>query len=410
MSGAAHEILTTALGATIVRPAMPADAVLDRAPTVLLEPRTVEEVAEALAVATREDIALVVRGGGTKLDWGSPPGRCDAILSTRGLDRLVEYEPGDMTCVAEAGLPLVDLQDRLSAEPGFAQRLMVDAHAPAATLGGTVATNASGPRRTRYGTPRDLLIGVRYITGDGLAARSGGKVVKNVAGYDVAKLLTGSLGTLAVITETAWKLHPEPTATRTLVLHQPDAQAMVDLCRALRTAPVTPTAAEVCWPEGTLTVRIESTPEGAQAQADHVRGLGGTTVDELAQDDAIEREQLQRGRIWDGSTPVVAVGVRPSRLAGLLGAVTDTGGVLLARATIGSGDIGLPDEDPERLRRLVAALAALDASVRIRRAPVALRPLEPAIDDAGVLGVSSALKRELDPAAILAPGREPSAA
>jgi len=405
-----HAVLVAALGDDIVRPATDADVVLDREPVAVIEPRSADEVAEVLRVATREDIALVTRGGGTKVEWGSPPARCDAILSTRGLGRLVEYEPGDMTCVAEAGLSLVDLQTRLADEPGFAQRLMIDGHGPMATLGGTVATNASGPRRTRYGTPRDLLIGVRYVTGDGLAARSGGKVVKNVAGYDVAKLLTGSLGTLAVITETAWKLHPLPATAHTLVLHQPDPERMASLCHALRTAPVTPTTAELCWPEGTLTVRIESTPDGARAQAERIRARVDGPVEDLTHEAAEERERALHERVWGGSAPVVAVGVRPSRLRGLLAAVDAAGGVLGARALIGSGEVGLPDADPDRLDRLVAALSALEATVRLRRAPVALRDLEPRLTDPGVGDVSSALKRELDPAAILAPGREPTAA
>lgn len=405
----AHARLAAAIGDTRVRPAHAEDAVGDVVPQAVVEPANADEVAEVLRAASADDIALVVRGGGSKIGWGPAARRCDAILSTRALDRIVEYEPGDMTCVVEAGLTLDALQEHLRSNTTYRQALMLDPPGTDASIGGIVATNAAGPRRTRYGTPRDLLLGVRYVTGDGLAAHAGGKVVKNVAGYDVAKLLSGSLGTLAVITETAWKLHPIPEALRTVVIDVADSDALGRLCHALRRAPVTPTAVEVAWPEGVLLVRIESTPAGADAQAAHVVDLAGAGTRIVTDDEGDELLEDLRQRTLDGDDPAIAVGVLPTRLPDLARAVSDAGAQLTARALLTAGEVCLADADPDRLRDLVARIRDLDGTVRPRRLPTSLHELVPGPDDIGARLVSASLKRELDPAGILAPGREPAA-
>ncbi len=153
-----------------------------------------------------------VRGGGTKLGWLAPPqpaARSAVEVHMRGLGSILEHSPHDLVVRAEAGVRLVDLQQRVG-ETG--QRLALDPPEPEATLGGVIAANASGPRRHRFGTVRDLLLGVTLVLADGTIAHSGGKVVKNVAGYDLAKLMTGSFGTLAAVAETIWRLHPLPAA------------------------------------------------------------------------------------------------------------------------------------------------------------------------------------------------------
>lgn len=400
--------LGIAIGDARVRPARPEEAVGGALPQAVVEPATPEEVAEVLRAASVDDIALVVRGGGSKIDWGPATRRCDAILSTRALDRVIEYEPGDMTCVVEAGLRLDALQRDLGGNPTHRQALMLDPPGADGTIGGIVATNAAGPRRTRYGTPRDLLLGVRYVTGDGLSAHAGGKVVKNVAGYDVAKVLSGSLGTLAVITETAWKLHPVPEAARTVVVELTDADALDRACAALRRAPIVPTAVEAVWPDGLLMVRIESTTAGADAQATQVVDLLGSGARILADAEGDQLLDDLRDRSLDGDAPAVAVGVLPSDLAGLARAVADAESRLTARALLVAGEIHLPDADPERLRALVTRILDLGGTVQPRRVPAPLQELVSGPQDPGALLVSSALKRELDPAGILAPGRDPA--
>lgn len=405
----ALERLASAVGRDRIRPAGADDAIGGHEPQAVVEPVDANEVAEILRCASADGIAVAVRGGGSKLDWGPTPARCDAILSTRALDRIVEYEPGDMTCIVEAGIAIDALQAHFRSDPTHRQALMLDPPGDGATVGGVVATNAAGPRRTRYGTPRDLLLGVRYVTGDGLIARAGGKVVKNVAGFDVAKVLTGSLGTLAVITETAWKLHPIPDTARTVVADLADAEALGAACAALRRAPIVPTAVEVLWPERLILVRIESTTAGAEAQAAEAAALLG---DEARIVDADEGDALldrSRSSALHAEGPVIAVGVLPRALPDLAHAVERAGARLSARALLVAGEVCLPDADPDRLRGLVERVRDLGGNVLPRHLPSDLANLVPGPNDAGARIVSAALKRELDPSGILAPGREPAA-
>jgi len=177
-------------------------------------PNTPVEMAEMLRRASEQKLSVVLRGAGTKLDWGRPPQRIDATLSTRGLYRLIAHQHGDLTATIEAGATLREVNVALSLH---GQWLPLDPpFASEATIGGILATNDSGPLRHRYGTPRDLVIGTAVATADGVLAKSGGQVVKNVAGYDLSKLLAGSFGSLAAIVNATFKLSPLPAASRTL--------------------------------------------------------------------------------------------------------------------------------------------------------------------------------------------------
>src|SRR5512134_2596097 len=168
-----------------------------RTPVAVVSPAGQEEVAAVLRVAGEEGLAVTPWGGGTKMGIGAPPARSGLVLSLRRLDRLVEHEPGDLTATLQAGMTLGALQEALGRH---GQWLSLDPAEPdRATLGGILAANASGPRRHLYGTARDLLIGVTVVLASGVIVRGGGKVVKNVAGYDLPKLLIGSFGTLGVI-------------------------------------------------------------------------------------------------------------------------------------------------------------------------------------------------------------------
>src|SRR5437867_6320775 len=167
------------------------------------EPGDSAAVAGVLSRANLAGLAVIPRGGGTKLDWGRPPRRADVVLSTARLARVLEHAWADMTATVEAGCTLARLQQTL-AEHG--QRLACDALWPErATIGGVLAANDNGPLRARFGALRDLIIGVTLVLADGTVAKSGGKVVKNVAGYDLPKLATGSFGTLAVITQAVFR-------------------------------------------------------------------------------------------------------------------------------------------------------------------------------------------------------------
>ena len=190
-------------------------AMSGRAPHAAVRPETREELAEALRAATRDGLGVVPWGGGVALSREPAPARFDVALDLRGLNRVVEYESDDLTLTAECGVTLETLRATLAAR---GQELPLEAaEAWGATLGGVLAANASGARRLALGAPRDRVLGARYALGDGTLARSGGKVVKNVAGYGIHRLLCGSRGGLAVIVEASLKLLPAPAARVAMV-------------------------------------------------------------------------------------------------------------------------------------------------------------------------------------------------
>jgi len=278
------------------RPADRDDAVAGVTPRFAATPASVEEASALLRAAAGFDLAVVPRGGGSKLDWGAPPRRCDLVVDTAGLDQVIEHAAGDLVVRAQAGVSLARLGEVLAAAgqqlaldppPGPAPPRQATAGAapgpdggpvpappparPAATVGGTLATGAAGPRRLRYGTPRDLVIGVTVVRADGTVARSGGKVVKNVAGYDLGKLYAGSYGTLGLIVEAVFRLHPRPAAALYVTN---DCAGPEDACRVIAAAaasPLAPSAVEVDRPARGERVRvgvlIEGDPDGARERA-----------------------------------------------------------------------------------------------------------------------------------------------
>jgi glycolate oxidase FAD binding subunit len=207
-------------------------------------------------------------GGGTALDYGNEPARAGRKLELAGLNRVVDYTPRDMTIVVEAGVRMSDLAATLAAE---GQHLPIDVpRAGEATIGGVVATNWNGPRRYGYGTIRDYVIGVDAVDGRGTAFKGGGRVVKNVAGYDFCKLLTGSLGTLAVITQLALKVKPQTENTATVVGECADlaiADAALDRLAMLETPPMaTDLLVGSGWTEASAKIQIAVRLEGTQQE------------------------------------------------------------------------------------------------------------------------------------------------
>ena len=197
-----------------VRTASASDAVAGVRSSIVVEPGTEQELAKVLKLANAVRLAVIPRGGGTKLEWGNRPERADVILSTSRLNRVIEHAWADLTVSVEAGCTIGKLQETLAKH---GQRLALDVLWPErATVGGVLSTNDSGALRLRFGSLRDLVIGVTLALADGTVASSGGKVVKNVAGYDLPKLVTGALGTLGIITRAICRLHPLPRETRTI--------------------------------------------------------------------------------------------------------------------------------------------------------------------------------------------------
>jgi glycolate oxidase FAD binding subunit len=241
----------------------------------------VEEAAEVLASAA---------GRGERVSIGREDG--DVVISTAGLDRVLEHEAGDLTAIVEAGVRVRDLNLRLAAH---SQMLALDPPGNP-TIGACIAANLSGPRRHRYGTPRDLVIGVTVVLADGTIASSGGKVVKNVAGYDLGKLFCGSEGRLGLIARVALRLHPLPEAARTLVVPVESAVDAAGKARAILRAPVAPSAVDLLWP-GRLALLFEGGRRGVEEQVGIVRSLVGGTEDDTVWADVEARQSSSRGRV-----------------------------------------------------------------------------------------------------------------
>ena len=231
----------------------------------VFDPESPKAAAELLVSCQEKKLKLGFIGGGTALGLGNPARGIDAVVLTRRLDRVVEYAPEDQVIVVEAGITLGRLQT-LARRNG--QWLGVDApHAELATLGGLVAVGGFGPRRARYGALRDLLLGVTLVRADGAIAHGGGKVVKNVAGFDLPKLVAGSLGTLGLITEVTLRLHPLPEVSATYHSAELDAKGVTQSVLALRQAQLEPSAVvAVRGPNGRyeLGVRLEGFARGVE--------------------------------------------------------------------------------------------------------------------------------------------------
>ena len=220
------------------RAATAGDAVLGVQPAAVYEPGTLAEAVAVVGSATREGRRLVFVGGATELDLGAAPHALDAVVRTARLQKVLDYAPSDQVVTAEAGVTLAALQDTLSKN---GQRLALDPPQPArATLGGIVAANAFGPRRARYGSVRDLIIGVTIVRADGVVAKGGGKVVKTVAGFDLPKLMVGSLGTLGLIADVTFRLHPLPEESVTLLVPDRKASEVWALVQKMRQAQLEP--------------------------------------------------------------------------------------------------------------------------------------------------------------------------
>jgi glycolate oxidase FAD binding subunit len=251
------------------------------------------------SVVEASDLLAAAHAEGRRLRIGDD-------LTTDGLSAILEHEAGDLTCTVEAGVRLSRLRTELARH---GQRLSLDPPGDP-TVGALLATNSSGPLRHRFGAPRDLVLGVTLVLPDGTIASAGGKVVKNVAGYDLARLVCGSRGRLALIARASFRLHPLPRSTRTLVVPTEDAAGVVS---TLRRSTLEPSALDVLHP-GRVALLFEGAERAVEAQLDHARTLvGGEGAALDVWDESRRRQQAARGRVrFD-----------PGRLAEALGALGD---------------------------------------------------------------------------------------
>ena len=252
-----------------IRTATTEDSVCGQPATFVAEPATTAEASALLRAAAALDLSVVPRGAATRLGWGNSPSACDLIVSTRRLDQIIEHAAGDLVVTVQTGVRLDYLQERLATE---GQRLALDPP-QSGTIGGLIATNAAGPLRFRYGAPRDLLIGLTIVRADGTVAKAGGKVVKNVAGYDLGKLFAGSYGTLGLITQATFRLHPLPAASTWITAETHDAAQAAAVVYAAASSPLAPAAIELDGPSTSDPLTVSVLLEGDEASVAERSGL-----------------------------------------------------------------------------------------------------------------------------------------
>jgi glycolate oxidase FAD binding subunit len=407
----------------LVGPAPPGAAIDGVAVARVARPRSVEEASQVLRAAAADGLAVGFSGGGSKLGLGNPPERVDLLVSTAALDQVLEHAAGDLVVRVQAGARLAGLQ---AAVAPAGQWLALDPPEPRATVGGVVAANASGPRRLRYGTVRDLIIGITVVLADGTVARAGGRVVKNVAGYDLAKLFCGSLGTLGMVAEVIFRLHPLPAAAAVVTLQVDGPEQVGQAVGGLLSSPLEPSAVELAvdewgWP-GRLTVVFEGIRPGVDAQATAAADLLGQVGEAaVAGPGETDAALSQLGALpFEKAELAFKATCPPAAMPGVLaGGVLGRDGQLRAHAGTGvlwlasgarEGDLPADSPTVPMVVRWIAEarerLAAVGGGLVVVKAPPHLKQAVDVWGPAGdALGLMRRVKERFDPDRRLSPGR-----
>ena len=408
-----EEILRAVLGTENLRTASAADGISRLLPQFIAEPKDEKQLAAALSVANEAGIPVVPRGGGTKLDWGNPPKTAQLILSTARLNRIVEHAWADLTVTVEAGCTLQSLQETL-AQHG--QRLAFDCLWPErATIGGVLSTNDSGALRLRFGALRDLIIGATIALPDGTLASSGGKVVKNVAGYDLPKLVTGAFGTLGVITRVVFRLHPLPRATKSFPFTVENFPAVQQHILAIQDSQLAHTALQIRCAAGELPaadILFEATDAGLSAQESQLSKLLGATPVKPSSESVWGARQ----NLWDApihSVALAKISLLPTNVAKTLDSLKAIGDSrktnwrLVLQAT-GIGMLRLEAPPPQlsaAVEQLRDELQSRGGSLVVLHRPAGLASIDAWGDAGDTVPLMRALKHQLDPKNTLNPGR-----
>ncbi|HEX4829594.1 MAG TPA: FAD-binding oxidoreductase [Trebonia sp.] len=423
-----------------VRAGAVADGFAGVVPQFVASPSSTGEAAGLLRAAAALGLAVVPRGGGSRLDWGTPPARCDLVIDTSAMNAVLEHAAGDLVARVQAGARMGHVAEVLAAA---GQEVALDVP-PDATAGGVIADALAGPRRLRYGSPRDLLIGITIVRPDGTVARAGGKVVKNVAGYDLGKLFAGSAGTLGLIAEATFRLHPLPAARAWVTAtfpapgpggaggaRLPAGAGVAAVIAAAANSPLVPSAVELHWPgpgeAAAVGVLLEGSPDGVAARAGKMSELLATP--------ASPASAASPGALPAGAG-LAAAGTAP----GWWRALPETAGVTLLRATFWVSALGavlaaigdfardagvapavhgpagagllyvtLPGNvAPEHVDALVAAVRGVipagRGSCRIARADGRFREKK-SLEEVPGAALMSAVREQFDPSGIMSPGR-----
>jgi glycolate oxidase FAD binding subunit len=391
-------------------------------------PRNMEELSEMMRLANGEGWPVIPAGAGTWLEMGARPTRFDLIVSTAKMNRALEYEPADLTATVEAGAPLAAF-NRTAAEKR--QFIPLDPFGDErSTVGGVIATASSGPLRCAYGTPRDWLIGVAVVHADGRITRAGGKVVKNVAGYDLCKLYVGSFGTLAVIAEASFKLRALPPCEKTVVFYSRDAEALCSLVARITGSDVQPAATELISPYDeapppldaehfALALRFLNEAETVDWQLEEAARLGsGLRHTTLGSSDAGE---FWRAYHESETSPraefILKLSALPADLNALIADIKRALPPIRLRAHAANGAVRLHGDDrwldkfnvEERLIKLAEMRRLAQTrggQMLILRAPEEIKSQIDVWGEVGSgRGLMRALKEKFDPGALLNPGR-----
>jgi glycolate oxidase FAD binding subunit len=393
-----------------VRGAEEADAVDGVDTGLVARPSDTAQVSEVLRAAAAHNLTVVPRGRGTKMSWGTAPASANVLLDVSGLDQVLDHQAGDLIVEAQAGALLSAVQSVVG-EAG--QRLTLDETVPGASIGGTIAANTSGPRRVAIGNARDLLIGITVVRADGVVAKAGGRVVKNVAGYDLGKLMIGSLGTLAVVVEAIFRLHPLPKAHQWVTVSVDDPAEAQRHVQSVLHAQAVPAAIEVEWVDGqgSVSVLLEGRDEAVAARATTVRGLlGGSSTESVEAPAGGATYPWDLAATGDDRSTAIKLTFALSGLSGVLAAATQAGVSLRGSAGSGVAYAAVPAGTPvrtvrtavDRLRRACSehrgTVVVVDAPADVKEAVDVWGPI-PAID------LMRRVKDQFDPNHRLAPGR-----
>ena len=380
-------------------------------PSCIVYPQTTAQLAKVIVECDRHKWCILPCGGGSKLTWGGLAKNVDVVVSTERINRLIEHAVGDLTITVEAGMKFSDIQAILADSKQF---LALDPTVPTATIGGIVATGDTGSFRQRYGSVRDQLLGITFVRADGQIAKAGGRVVKNVAGYDLMKLFTGSYGTLGVISQVTFRVYPSPQLSGTVVLSG-TAEAVSRAANILRSSALTPTQADLLSTQlvsklelGTgvgLIVRFQSIAESVKEQSTRLLELGeqlGLAGKIYAADDEADLWRLLREQIYSSPNDTITckIGVLPTAAVEVLTQVE------MGLIHVGSGLGVLQFENQKQVLQVRNFLSSYGGFLSILSAPVTVKQQ---MDVWGYTGnglqLMRLIKQQFDTKNILSPGR-----
>lgn len=393
-------------------------SVRGQVPRVVVAPRTSDEAATLMQLAAREGLAVECAGAGTRLGAGNVPARVDMVITSAAMTSVTEYEPADLVISTMAGASLAQLADTVAAHNQF---IALDpAVSLRSTIGSTVATGAAGPLRYAHGTPRDQTLGLEVVTGDGRVLHFGGRVVKNVAGYDIVRIMTGSRGTLGFITQLSMRLKPQPEVDRTAVAGADSFGAIADIADAIMATRLDPAAIEIVseplarqlfdragW---LLLVRMHGNADATGDALERIRSVAGPAVVDVA----------SGANCWRDLTALEAaapVNIRFANLPSLLRETTAAaldaarqGGLEGARLAMHAGDgivrvlaDGTAPAAPAAMTDARIAMEQRAGTLIVER--MANGAMVEAFGRACNLNLMAGIKQVFDPAGILGGGR-----